>query len=401
MQFAFARRNLWRNSRRTFAVVATVAMGVGSLFLFHGFNTGIMNQYRDNTIHARYGHGQVFTQGYRDAAHAKPWQQWISDWRTLDTELRAIPAVQELFPRVGFAALLRNGEVSVSGHGQGVDGLAESRFFTTLNVEQGKLLEAEPDRILLGRGLARALGVAVGDPVTLVVTSIAGEMRLGELSVVGVFHTGAADFDNTVFRVPLVRAQELLGTDRVESITLALDSVESWDAVRETVESRHPELEAIPFATLDRIYYQHSVDWLQAQFGVIQVIIVLIVVLGIFNSVSSSILERKAEIGNLRANGESSTEVLVLLGIEGAMLGLLGAVAGCLITVGLDLTLLRDGILMPPAPGITRQFHVLIELQPGMAVQTASLGMAATLFGTLAAGWKVARMPIGAALRTP
>ena len=77
MLIVVALRNLLRNPRRTFAVLLTVAIGVGSIFLFHGFNTGIMNQYRANAIHARYGHGQINTDGYREKVYEKPWEHWI------------------------------------------------------------------------------------------------------------------------------------------------------------------------------------------------------------------------------------------------------------------------------------------------------------------------------------
>ena len=43
MLIRLAIRNLLRNPRRTAAVLLTIAMGTSSLFLFHGFNAGIMN----------------------------------------------------------------------------------------------------------------------------------------------------------------------------------------------------------------------------------------------------------------------------------------------------------------------------------------------------------------------
>ena len=39
----------------------TVALGTGRSFIFNGFNTGLMNQYRENTVHSRYGYGQINT----------------------------------------------------------------------------------------------------------------------------------------------------------------------------------------------------------------------------------------------------------------------------------------------------------------------------------------------------
>ena len=374
-------------------------MGTGSLFLFHGFNNGIMNQYRDNTVHARFGHGQIQTRGYGDRVYERPWEHWIENPERLRHELLDIPGVRQVFPRVEFPALLSSGRITVSGKGQGVDGREESRFFNTLNFVAGKNLSDEPTGMVLGVGIARGLGVGVGDAVTVMARGARGGMSQSELKVTGIFHTGLKEFDDTVFRIPLGVAMSLLETDRVESIALGLASVDDFGAVANFVRIRHPELEAVPFAVLDQVYYQHSVDWLNAQFGVIQIIIIAIIVLGIFNTVSTGILERKQEIGTLRANGESRYEVLRLLGVEGLALGVLGAALGLVLVLVLNATALAGGILMPPAPGITRQFLVMIELTPLMAAKTAALGICTALLGTLIAGLRVTRMGIAEALR--
>ncbi len=394
-----ALRNLLRNPRRTAALILTVAVGTGSLFLFHGFNNGIMNQYRDNTVHARFGHGQIQTRGYGDRVYERPWEHWIEDPAALERELLNLNGVRQVFPRVEFPALLSNGRITVAGRGQGVDGPAEIRFFNTLNFVAGKNLSDEADGMVLGLGIARGLGVSVGDAVTVMARGARGGMNQSVLKVTGIFHTGLKEFDDSIFRIPLAVAQSLLETDRVESIALGLASVDDFDAVANFVRKQHPTLEAIPFAVLDQVYYQHSVDWLNAQFGVIRIIIIAIIVLGIFNTVSTGILERKQEIGTLRANGESRWEVMRLLGLEGLALGMLGAALGLVLVFVLNATVLAKGILMPPAPGITRQFLVMIELTPMMAVKTAALGISTALLGTLAAGLRVTRMGIAEALR--
>jgi len=399
MLVRLALRNLLRNVRRTVALVVTVAMGTGSLFVFHGFNNGIMNQYRDNTIHARFGHGQIQTRGYGERVYERPWEHWIEHPQALRGELLALPGVRQVFPRVEFPALLSSGRITVSGKGQGVDGPEEYKFFNTLNFVAGSNLTSEPKGIVLGLGMARGLGTGVGDAVTVLVRGAQGEMNRAVLKVTGIFHTGLKEFDDNVFRIPLEVASGLLQTDRVESVALGLASAEDFPAVDAFVRSHHPELEAIPFAVLDEVYYQHSVDWLDAQFGVIQLIIITIVVLGIFNTVSTGILERKQEIGTLRANGESRYEILRLLGLEGLTLGVLGAVLGIALVAALDATVLSRGILMPPAPGITRQFLVMLEFTPLMAATTAALGISAALAATLVAGLRVTRLGIAEALR--
>lgn len=396
---ALAVRNLFRNPRRTVTIVLTVATGTGSLFVFDGFNAGIMNQYRNNTIHSRYGHGEINTKGYRDKVFEKPWEHWIDAPAPLLAEMRGIPGVTHVFPRIRFFALLTNGQVSLAGRGQGIDGPAEATFFNTLNVVEGKMMTGEPDGVMLGLGLAHSLNVKPGDRVTVLANTIYGSINGVDLTVTGIFHTGAKEFDDTVFRLPIAASQKLLDTDKVEAVALGLDKLEDWPRVAGQITRRHPELEAVPFAVLDKVYYQNAVDWLASQFRIIKIIFMVIVVLGIFNTVSTSVLERKQEVGNLRANGESSWDVLSLFLAEGVVLGLTGAVAGILIAWLVNATLLSKGILMPPSPGLTRQYHVLVELQPLGALETFSLGALCALIGTWLAAFKVTRLPIGEALR--
>lgn len=400
MLLMMALRNLLRNVRRTLAIIVTIALGTGALFLFDGFNNGILNQYRDNTIHAHYGYGQITMKGYREKVYEKPWEHWITNYSDLEAFLRKLPDVEYVFPRVSFFALLTNGKITVSGVGQGVDGQNEAKFFNALNVISGETLSNQEDGILLGRGLARALDVKVGDVVTVLANTIHGTLNGIDLTVTGIFHTGSQDFDDRIFRIPIKQAQTLLDTDRIESVALGLKSLEAWDQVSQAVEKQFPVMETTPFAVLDEVYYQHSVDWLKAQFGVIQVIILTIVLLGIFNSVSTSILERKQEIGNLRANGESTLDIMKLLACEGIALGIIGSILGILLSIVLAETFLRNGIVMPPAPGLTRQFHVMVELRAPMAVQTFVLGVATAFVATIIAGVRVARMSIGEALRS-
>lgn len=386
--------------RRTLAVILTVAFGTGSLYIFHGFNHGVMNQYRDNTIHCRYGYGQVNLKGYREQVFEKPWEQWIKNPAEIETFLRTIKGVKQVFPRIDFPALLTNGAINVSGRGQGVVGAEEASFFNTLNIEEGSTLSNQSNGIILGRGLARALKAKPGAHLTVLSNTIDGSFNGIDVEVIGIFHTGQKDFDDVVFRVQLAQAQKLLATDRVESMALGLDSINSWDDVAQNVARSHSELESVSFSVLDKVYYQNAVDWLNSQFGVIQFIILSVVILGIFNTVSTSVLERKQEIGNLRANGDSKFEVISLLCAENLALGMAGGLIGIILAQSLVSTVLVHGILMPASPGLTRQFHVLIELTSAMALKTFLMGTVSCLLGAILASVRVTRMPIAEALRS-
>lgn len=400
MWLMLAFRNLFRNVRRTLAILLTVALGAGALFSFDGFIRGVLSEYRESTIHAHYGNGQINTKGYREKVFEEPSKQWISNWDELEPFLKNLPGVEKVFPRNSFSALIKNGKVTVSGHGQGIDARTEADFFNTLNIEQGKTLFDEPNGILLGLGLANSLGVKPGDTVTVMATSTKSIINKEKFVVTGIFHTGSQDFDSRIFRIQLTAAQKLLKTSKIEQISLGLRNLSDWTAVATAVETAFPNLEATSFDVLDKIYYQHSVDWLNAQFRVVQFIILSIVLLGIFNTVSASILERKQEIGNLRANGQSVFDVMKLIVSEGALLAFLGSAIG----VGLCyvvLTLFIDkGLLMPPGPGSTRQFLVTFGFEWPMVATTIAMSTVAAVVASSLAGLRVARMPITQALRS-
>jgi putative ABC transport system permease protein len=398
MILKFSVRNIWRQRSRAIAVLATVSLGIAALMIYHGFNAGIMNQYRENTIRARYGHGQVNTKGYREEIWDKAWERWIDPASPFVNDLRNRPQIQYVFPRISFYALLNNGEKTLSGAGEGVDGKIESGFFTTLNVIKGKTLSTEEDGIILGKGLADALKLNVGDRVTVLANTHAGSLNAVDVYVTGIFFAGMKSFDDTFFRIQLSKAQELLDTTQVETIALGLKKLEDWPEVEHWVNSQ-PAFEATAFNVLDKVYYQNSVDFLQAQFSFIFLVIVVIVILGIFNTVSTIILERKGEIGNLRANGDSHKEVMGLLLTESLILGLMGATLGVVFSYLCNVTLLANGIHMPPGPGITRQFTTFVELQLNFIPVCFLIGILSSILGTFMAARRVLKMPITELLR--
>ena len=398
MLIKFCFRNIWRQKTRAIAVLATISLGITALMIYDGFNAGITNQYRDNTIRARYGHGQVNTKGYRSEIWDKPWERWIEADAKFIEDLNAHPSVQDIFPRIGFFGLLNNGEKTLSGMGEGIMGEREVKFFTTLNVIEGENLSSQEDGIILGKGLAEALKVKVGDRVTILSNTLSGSLNGVDVFVTGVFFSGMKSFDDTFFRIQLLKAQELLDTKKVETLAIGLKKLEDWPAFESWVNSS-TNFEATAFNVLDKVYYQNSVDFLQAQFGFIFIVIVAIVILGIFNTVSTIILERKGEIGNLRANGESDWDVMRLLLTESLMLGLIGATVGVLLSYIFNNTLLINGIQMPPGPGITRQFTTFVELQPQFIIVCYLIGVTSSLTGTFLATRKILKISITDLLR--
>src|SRR5208283_1690671 len=109
-------------------------------------------------------------------------------------------------------------------------------------------------------------------------------MNAQDFTVTGIFHTGQKILDDVSFKIPVDRAQALLATDRVESFGLGLANTWGWVPVAAAVSRDLPGMESVAFEEIDRLYYQTAVDFLDAQYRVVQLIILAIVVLGILST---------------------------------------------------------------------------------------------------------------------
>ncbi len=398
MNFKIAWRNLFRNSRRTCASLITVAIGAGGLLIYQGFNVGIMNQYRENTIRVRYGNGQVFPQSYYDRVLEEPWSVWIDNREEIEKKLLKIPEIVQVFPRVSFYGFLNKGGINLAGRGEGILPERESKFFTAMNFEIGKDISNE-NEIILGKGLAKSLDAQVGDIITILAQTIHGQLNGLDVSVAGVFHTGSKEFDDTFFRIHLNAAQMLLDTQKVEHFALQTTGVEAWSSVKNQLKNIVPHLDSLPFDDLDAVYYKNAVAFLDSQFQFIRTIMLLIVALGIFNTITVGLFERSGEVGALKANGEPRKRLFTTLALESFLLGVLGGLLGIVLALIINHTLLVNGIPMPPGPGITRQFHIFLEIQPSHFVQALILPALATILSSLWPIYKLIKRPIPELLR--
>lgn len=399
MLISFAFKNLFRNVRRTIAILLTVAMGAGALLSFQGFIKGVLNDYKENTIHSSTGNGQIYIKGYRDKTWEQPHKQWIDEYEDLAYFVSKQPGVQYIFPRVPVGGMLMHDKKSIPGNGIGIIGEEEAEFFTKLNVEEGSLLTTQKKGILLGKSLAESLNAKIDEKLTLYTKDIHGSIRKESFQVTGIFHTGSAEFDKRIFYIQLPMAQKLLRTGSVETIAVGLTDHSYWDNLANTIEKEFPALEADSFAELNKIHYQHAVDWLKAQFRIVEIIILTIVLLGIFNTISTSILERRQEMGNLRANGESAWDIIKLILFEGFFLGLGGSILGAALAYFLAKGVLHHNVLLPPGPGFTKQTYLSFSFSGDMVATTIFYNLLSAMVASFLAALKIIKMTISKLLR--
>jgi putative ABC transport system permease protein len=254
--------------------------------------------------------------------------------------------------------------------------------------------------VVLGEGVAQALKLAPGDPVTLVVSTPGGAMNTLDFTVAGVFRSFSRDYDARAIRLPLGAAQDLLATPGVSVIVVALDRTEDTDPVAQQLE-RTLQAGGLTVRTWRALndFYEKTVALYDRQFGVLRLIVLVMVLLSVTNTINMAVFERQGEFGTLRALGNRSRDVFALVVAESLLLGLAGAFIGIALGVVLALAISAIGIPMPPPPSSNVGYTAFIRLVPTVIGGAGAVGMAAALLASLLPAWRVGRTPIVDALR--
>ena len=347
-----AARNLLRQKARTALTLGAIVLGIVGLVLSGGFVADIFIQLREATIHSQLGHLQLYRAGYYTKGRQAPYQYLIKESDKQIVELRTVPHVVDVMPRVNFSGLLSNGRSSFPIFGDGVDPAKEAKLSKHLIIKEGRHLEPKDSYgIMLGAGVASALKLHPGDSISLLLNTPAGALNTLDLTVIGTFQTFSKDYDDRAVRIPLAAAWELLATTAIHSLVFALDDSNATDTVAKELRSRlsREEFELKTWYELSD-FYEKTVELYKRQFGVLGLIILGMVVLSVANSLGMTIYERTGEFGTLLALGNRTGQVFRLVLAESAILGLTGGVIGTILGVLIALMISAIGIPMPPMP---------------------------------------------------
>jgi len=396
-----ALRNLFRHKGRTALSLAAVGFGVVSVVLSGGFIEDVFFQLKENTIHSRLGHMQVYGAGHYEFGRREPFEHMVRQPAELRARIAALPHVSEVMQRLQFSGLLNNGrrgEAPVMA--EGVEPDKEARLGSAVTLIAGRALTPNDDvGVVIGEGVARALQLKVGDSVTLLVTMPEGAFNTLDFDVVGVFRTMSREYDARAVRVSLRAAQDLLGIDAVHSLVVLLDETRYTDAVLATLKSQLSSgFEVKPWYELAE-FYQNAVALYRRQFTVLEIIVVVLVLLSVSSSINMVVHERTGEYGTLRALGDRRGDVFRLILAENALLGLFGAVLGVVIGVALALAISAVGIPMPPPPNMNGEYVAAVRVVPSVVGAAFVLGWAATVLAALRPAWRATRTPISEALQ--
>lgn len=399
---SLAWRNALRNRRRSMVTLAIAATGTAAALLGGGFALYTYESLAQ--VSARdTGHLVLAAPGQFDGTDAMPLEHGLAGREALTRELMARPDVVRVLPRLQFSGLVSNGDKSEIFVGSGID--ASQEFLVKgpfMKIEQGELLDGAATKgapgIVLGKGLARALNAQPGASLTLLSTTTAGSLNAVDVVVTGIVSSGIADIDKRLALVDLPTAQGLLASDKVSYLSVYLDELASSDSVAQALRTRHAGKLEVRTWLDQAIFYQSVRDLYNRIFGFLGVIVLVIVLFAISNTLSMAVLERTREIGTLRAMGTTPGEVTRLFTLEGLVLGAGGATLGMLLAGFIAFMLLILCVQMPPPPGRTDGYPLVVTVSPAMYA-TAALAVALlSALASLLVSRKAAGQPVVEAL---
>jgi putative ABC transport system permease protein len=395
-----ALRNIFRQKTRTALTLAAIVLGVASLVLTGGFVADVLLQLREATIRSQLGHLQVYKQGRFASGGHHPFDFLIDSADVVEGALAGLEGLATHARRLSFSGLIAFGRGELPFLGEGIEPIPEARIGAAMTMVSGRhILDQDRFGIMLGEGLAAATKLKLGDRVNLVLTTPEGAMNTLDFEVVGVFRTLSKEYDARAVRVPLKAAQELAATEAVTAVVALLTDTELTSRAQSQLEARLPSGFEVKAWHELADFYKNAAALYERQFGVLEAIILVMVLLSVANSVNMTLHERTFEFGVMRALGRRGRHVFALAVLETTLLGALGAALGAAIGVGMALAISVVGIPMPPPPNSESGFTAVIRIVPKVVAMAFALGFVAAIGASLLPARRLAQIPVVDALR--
>ena len=380
-----------------------IALGVAALIIVLSVMNGFQKEVRDRMLGV-VSHIEIFAPG--GAA--------LPDLDRTLSEAGQNPLVIGAAPFIFAQGLLARGEDMKATLVRGIDPAREPEVTDLAvglrNAGLERLVSGEFG-IVVGGELARALGVRIGDKVTLItpsgqVTPAGVVPRLKQMTVVGVFDSGHFEYDSALVMMHVDDAARLYRLEGPTGVRLKLRDLHQARAVAAQL------ARSLTGDLLIRDWTQQNRTWfaaVQVEKTMMAIILTLIVAVAAFNLVSTLVMtvtDKRADIAILRTLGASPRSIMGIFVVQGAMVGVIGTLAGLLMGLGVAYNI--DVIV----PALERLFNAsflpkdiyLINRMPsdpqrGDILPIALISLVLAFLATLYPSWRASRVNPAEALR--
>jgi lipoprotein-releasing system permease protein len=380
-----------------------IALGVAALIVVLSVMNGFQTELRDRIL-AVVSHVQI------SGSNGE-----MAGWERVAEQAAKHPQVIGTAPFVQAQGMLAYGQSVRGALVRGILPEQEDKVADfSPHMKSGSLSLLTPDsfNIILGSELARALGVFVGDKVTLiapqgVVTPAGVVPRLKTFTVVGLFEVGMFEYDNGLALIRMEDAQRLYRMDdRVSGVRLKLDDLFKAPRVARELVGR---IDAEAFVSDWTRSHANFFRAVQIEKNMMFIILSLIVGVAAFNIVSTLVMavtDKQADIAILRTLGASPGSIMAIFMVQGALIGFIGLGLG--IAGGVTLALNVDVVVPFIERILGTQFlakevyyisTLPSELQWRDVTTITGVAFVLALLATIYPSWRASRVNPAEALR--
>lgn len=337
--FKIVFRNILRNKRRT--TTSAIIIGVGLLFFIFmdSVMTGMDKGATDNMIQLSTSSVKIHTSQFYTEKNSYPFKYDIKNFSEIEEYLLINPMVTGVTPRVEFLAEISNYTEVKPVLGHVVDPEKDAVVFKLKDHIEGSYFSAESNReIIIGKDLAKDMGVSVGDDITFYALTRYDSRNADDFTIVGILNTNDPSINNNSAYITYQAANEFLDLENmITELNVSIErqssfekEIEIMNSIKSDLNKKFTDLKVLTFLEMAADFLNLK-NQKQAWSWVFIIVILLIAAVGIFNTVLMSVYERIKEIGVLRAHGFKPFDLTILFMLEGTITGILGSTLGVLL----------------------------------------------------------------------
>ncbi len=412
---SIAFRNVVRQWRRSLISAIVLTVGIGMFIFFDAILAGMDRMTIDSMVQFNDASLKIMSSEYYDNKRTMPISFGLDAPSTLAAEIESILPEAMVTPRTPFMAFASNRIDNVPVLGYAIDPVKDSRVFKLQDtIDSGTWFSetTENSEILVGKLLAKDLGLKEGDWMLLSARMTDDSMNADEYRIAGILDIPDMALNESGIFLSYSEAKKLLGEDLpVTTLAVSLPrpanlSKELSDSIASAsiIEDRFEGLKAVSIAEAANDYL--AMRDMKAKYSSLIIFIVLLIAgVGIVNTILMSVYSRIKEIGVLRAYGMMPVQIQRLFSIEGLLIGIIGSSAALVLGSLLVWWSIRWGIpigdyfggldmgVIPIGDGLRGEWH------PGTMAFSFFFGVAASWFSARIPARKAGKLEVTEALR--
>jgi lipoprotein-releasing system permease protein len=341
LRYLRAKRKQVMISVITIIAIAAVAAGVASLIIVLAMMTGFREEFQTRIL-AGTAHLNLMRKDGRT----------IEDYHRVIERIAAVPGVKSQAATL-YQRVLIQGQNETEGailKGVDLDASRDANEIFQFAIEGDPQTLREPftdeesgaqiDRIIVGRELARLVGLKVGDVAVVLspqghLTPMGMAPRYREFKVAGIFESGLGDYDATWAYISLEAAQRMSGEENVaQLIQLKVHDVDDVKQIgNQVLAEAGDEYTVQDWQELNAPIYT-ALSYEKLLSGIALLIVIGIAALNIITVLIMIVMEKQRDIAILKSMGATNRSVMYLFMLQGLMIGVVGLAMGVAMGAG-------------------------------------------------------------------